>query len=126
MTLERKTPLRRTPFRKITPEQRRAWNEGPSPKRVKSSSNGNGHTHGVRKIIKRRSKGICERCWDAPAGQFHHRRMRSQGGKDTELNLVHLCAICHHWIHHNVQDAYDSGWLVKRWQDPDEIPWQRR
>jgi hypothetical protein len=114
--LQRTTPLvRKTPLktRKITPEQRRAWNDPPPPNRKRAKK-----TPGVRAIVRRRSQGVCERCRAAEATQFHHRKMRSQGGPDTEINLAHLCWSCHHWAHHAGEEAYESGWLVRSYEEP--------
>ena len=48
----------------------------------------------------------------------HHRKLRSQGGSDEPANLLSVCAFCHEWIHHNVEDAHNMGWLVRSWETP--------
>ena len=129
MTLERKTPLvRKVPLKscKITPSQRRAWNEEPSPKprKRKNKKAGGKGPQGARRLVALRSGGICEFCRVAKATEHHHRKRRTQGGKNSEANLVHLCHDCHHVkIHGNAAWAYEVGWLVRSWQDPAEVPW---
>ena len=65
--------------------------------------------------VTRRSRGICELCRDAPASEFHHRRMRSAGGLDIFDNLIHLCRACHHdTVHANPDWSYRHGLLLRR------------
>lgn len=132
--LKRKTPLRPS---KITAEQRRAWNDDPSPVGTDSAraewhrpvgkvKKYNGKINStVKKQIDRRCRGICEMpgC-NAKATQHHHRKLQAQGGKHTASNIVKLCHECHHVkIHRNTGWAYRWGWLVKSFEDPAAIPW---
>lgn len=64
---------------------------------------------------------ICRRC-RGEAVHTHHRKMRSQGGDNSEANLVRLCVECHDWVHRNPAEAYATGYLVKSWQNPEEVP----
>ena len=43
------------------------------------------------------------------ATEIHHRRLRSQGGKDTVDNLVCLCLKCHRWAHDHPKEACEKG-----------------
>ena len=59
--------------------------------------------------VRRRSRGICERCELLPATDMHHRVTRARGGPGDAFNLAHLCSECHHvWAHG--QNEYP--WLV--------------
>lgn len=62
----------------------------------------------------------CARCGEA-AVHTHHRKLRSQGGDDSAANTVRLCLLCHDWVHHNPAEAYEQGWLVKSWDDPETV-----
>lgn len=53
----------------------------------------------VREIVENRSQGICELCMSNRAAEKHHRKLRSQGGLDFPLNLIHLCKACHTKVH---------------------------
>lgn len=44
-----------------------------------------------------RSRGLCERCGDAPPAERHHRKRRRDGG-DRLSNLLYLCRGCHREI----------------------------
>ncbi len=45
--------------------------------------------------IAERKQGPCRCCLAAPPNQLHHLISRSQGGSDTEANIVALCLHCH-------------------------------
>jgi hypothetical protein len=55
-------------------------------------------------------------------GQYHHRRMKSQGGTGTLANCVACCLRCHAAIHANPDWAYRHGLLVRSWADPADVP----
>lgn len=62
---------------------------------------------------KARHRGVyCQRCGARPGCHAHHRRRRSQGGTDDHANLAWLCPPCHRWVHNNVADAIDAGYLI--------------
>lgn len=72
--------------------------------------------------VEDRSDGACEASTPdcvGSAAQFHHRKLRKHGGPDTVRNLLHVCAPCHHWIHHNPAVSYEHGLLLHQWEDPD-------
>lgn len=86
-----------------------------------------------REIVRRRAKGICERCGSRRGTNVHHRIPRGMGGSSNEYinrpgNLVYLCGSgttgCHGWIESHRAEARESGWLVSRFSSltPDAVP----
>lgn len=65
-------------------------------------------------IVKKRSRGRCERC-SGVASQVHHIRKRGAVDDNAPQNLAHLCAHCHKWVHENPAIAGEDGWLDSRW-----------
>jgi hypothetical protein len=66
-------------------------------------------------IVKARSKGVCEAKTDVcsrTAVHVHHRKLRSQGGSNSLVNLIDVCFACHDWIHLNPAISYERGWLL--------------
>lgn len=51
----------------------------------------------------------------------HHRKRRSQGGGDDPSNILLLPTQLHEWVHQNPADAYELGWLVHSYDDPEEV-----
>lgn len=47
----------------------------------------------------------------------HHRKRRSQGGDDSQRNVISVCASCHRWIHEHPAAAYSRGLLVHSWEE---------
>lgn len=43
-------------------------------------------------------QGACRVCTAPPPNEMHHLIPRSQGGNDTEANIVPLCGVCHDLI----------------------------
>lgn len=79
----------------------------------------------LRKAVYRRSRGACERCYvGIPEDSFqcHHRRMRSQLGRDEFVNCVALCDRCHGHIHARPSESYREGWLVPSHAEPADCP----
>jgi len=114
--LQRKTPLGSREPRPRTPVKSKALRE--SEKLLKAST----------AIVKRRSRGVCERCLQAEAVQVHHRQPRGAGGSahraevNLPANLLHLCRTCHEITESRRQEAYVLGLLVHRGQRPCEVP----
>ena len=56
----------------------------------------------------------------------HHRKLRKHGGADDIVNLIALCSTCHNIapesVHQNPKNSYEAGYLVKSWQNPEEVP----
>ena len=81
----------------------------------------------VREVIRARSGGKCEMCFVRPAVHTHHRKSRSQGGQNTEANLLDVCAECHTYAHAHLDESYLTGVLVRPRDDPalvDVLPWE--
>lgn len=53
----------------------------------------------TRKRVYRRDGYRCALCDDPRRLQVHHVVMRSQGGPETEMNLITLCPRCHALCH---------------------------
>ena len=49
----------------------------------------------VMAIVKERSGGICEYCHSNTATAPHHIKLKSQGGLDIPINILHVCNDCH-------------------------------
>jgi hypothetical protein len=76
----------------------------------------------ARLLVYARSGGICERCSQARGAEWQHRKNRSQGGRWSPENGLHLCSPCHRYVHHNVTESQDNGWSVKSCFDPATKP----
>lgn len=83
----------------------------------------------LRACVFERAQGRCERCGYALPAEWecHHRKLRSQGGRDVLSNLIALHMRCHNAgetgsVHHSPGVAYQLGYLVKSWQQPHEVP----
>lgn len=104
----KRTPLARStkPMKRARIKQRR-----PSPERGVEFSDD------VRRLVRRRAGGKCEaHCTKNCTEQirhFHHRLMRSQGGKGTIDNCLGVCLPCHGHIHANPIESYLRGWLIR-------------
>lgn len=119
MTLQRKTPMKRTAMKRGGPPKRKPMkNGGRSP---------NEFPEETRMAVRRRSGGRCEvesSVCTGEAAHFHHRKLRRH--KDQrEVNCLHACSPCHTHIHGNVGKAKLMGWLVSEWDDPATVPVKR-
>ncbi len=83
-----------------------------------------------RERLAARSDGICEKCGVAQATNWHHRKNRSQGGKNNMGNAMHLCGSgntgCHGYITEHPAESYDKGWSVRSGFNPADVPVLRR
>lgn len=79
----------------------------------------------VREALRERSSGdpdigLCELC-GKPANNAHHRKNRSQGGRDVLSNLLLLCGSgttgCHGWITNYPRTSAERGWTVLSFED---------
>ena len=81
-----------------------------------------------RKALYERCKGMCEFCGGTLPESWaaHHRKLRSQGGKDDIENVVALHHECHNLgtnsVHLNPQKSYEDGFMVHSWADSKETP----
>ncbi len=57
----------------------------------------------LRQQVLRRDGWRCQSCGAMTNVEVHHQEFRSQGGHDSELNLITLCDSCHRQIHINNQ-----------------------
>jgi hypothetical protein len=50
---------------------------------------------------------------DGSAEMVHHRRLRSNSGAlCLELNVLAVCGACHTYIHHNVAESVEEGFIL--------------
>ncbi|CAB0571863.1 HNH endonuclease [Corynebacterium diphtheriae] len=87
--------------------------------------------HDVASKVVGRADALCEALLPAShctgtAEVLHHRHLRSQGGKDTPSNLVHICTRCHDWIHNNPKDAAALGLIITRGRPSEKTKILRR
>ena len=81
----------------------------------------------VAEMVLSRAKGYCEKC-GLPGYNFalHHRKLRSQGGKDDVCNLIAVHHHCHNQernsIHDNPKKSIQKGYIVPSWADPLDYP----
>ena len=81
----------------------------------------------VVEIVFERAGNYCESCGQS-CGEFalHHRKLRSQGGKDEPANLIATHHACHNLgtksIHINPTKSIQMGWIVPSWAEPSEFP----
>jgi hypothetical protein len=82
----------------------------------------------IRRGVEERCQGRCEGCGKTllPGWECHHRKLKSQGGKDELSNLVALniwdCA-CHPRAHSKRKEFGEpNGLIVPSTQDPAEVP----
>ncbi len=72
-----------------------------------------------RKLVYERSQRVCEKCFKTWATEVHHRVNRSQGGKWTPANCLHLCHPCHHWCTVHPEESREQGrWSLKSFENP--------
>lgn len=127
MSLERKTPLRRTPFerRPAAGKSKRRRDTGPSK--------------ATKDLLWARAGGRCEVCGGSLAGMRgfsrHHRLPRRTGGRgpkgpevNSVANLLLVCGSattpdgCHQRIESNRTRAHEDGLLLHDNQDPEHTP----
>jgi 5-methylcytosine-specific restriction endonuclease McrA len=54
----------------------------------------------LRKEVLKRDNWRCKNCGRLENLDVHHKELRSQGGDDSEFNLITLCNCCHSNEHH--------------------------
>lgn len=75
-----------------------------------------------RQIVAERAQGLCEKCGQQRGSEMHHRKNRSQGGRWTPSNIIHLCNACHVFVTQNPLLGQEGGWCIKRNEDPELAP----
>lgn len=122
MIRNRKPLMRRTPLKRTG-----MGSGGTDPAKAKSAPKrrGTGPSPEIRAVVLARDGYACVRCGAGVTEKprsIHHRLRRSQGGLNTPDNLITLCGSgttgCHGWVHANVADSQDAGWLVRSGHDP--------
>lgn len=80
----------------------------------------------IAETVLARAKGYCEVCGAPGDLVLHHRKLRSQGGKDAVSNLIAVHNKCHNMstgaIHNQPAIAKVKGWIVPSWADPADYP----
>jgi hypothetical protein len=120
--LVRKTPMRRTAIKSTTQNLKRARIREAKPKPPRRD--GVNFPEKIKEKARYRAGFQCEvkgpHC-NGRIEQFHHRRMRSQGGVGTLVNCLCVCGPDHTLIHQKTDWAYRHGLLVKSWLEPHEV-----
>jgi 5-methylcytosine-specific restriction endonuclease McrA len=49
----------------------------------------------LRQLVLKRDNWRCQNCGQRGNLEVHHRKMRSRGGDDSDVNLITLCHACH-------------------------------
>jgi hypothetical protein len=119
--LQRKTPLKSTGSLRSTPP---ADGSGKPARRKPGKQTGES---AARKAVAERSGGICEirepGCYGR-ATDWHHRKLRGQGGPWHVQNGLHLCRFCHELVTNTRgrrKEFEGYGWLVPSHEDPAEV-----
>jgi hypothetical protein len=79
----------------------------------------------LREKVLERCQGLCEKCGRSlpESWALHHRKLRSQGGKDVVQNFLALHHACHNMgtdaVHMNPANSIKNGFIVPSWADPD-------
>lgn len=97
-----------------TGHSRNCWDGCPTCARPKKSKPRSSVPSSVRRALMVRCDGFCEARTPACTGNYehaHHRRRRSQGGRDVVSNLVAVCLACHGHIHAHPEESARYGLL---------------
>jgi hypothetical protein len=81
----------------------------------------------IRKVVRERADGNCERCGRAARLELHHRQFLSRGGEHTVENIVALCGRgnhsgCHGWAHTEGIKATAAGYQIPSKGNPVDVP----
>jgi hypothetical protein len=80
--------------------------------------------HSAKDIVRERSEDRCEKCGGNLTQRrggnpeaitdrsIHHRQPRRHGGRDSAINMVHICVGCHRAIHEDEENAGREGWII--------------
>lgn len=116
--------------RRVTERGNRSGNglrRQPKPRAPRSLNAYEAEFHAARPGVVDRARGRCQAGLDGCRGDgqvVHHRKLRSQGGDNSEANLVLLCTSCHEWAHREVAQAVAIGLIVRGWADPATVSLQ--
>lgn len=118
--LQRKTPMQRS----STPMKRsgKVRAKRPTPRRREAPRWGWEEWEAADRVLRRRSRGRCERCGtDRGPFERHHRKRRRDGG-DRFSNVMLICVGCHRHVTEHPAEARRFGWIVSVARDPVEVP----
>lgn len=81
----------------------------------------------IAEAVLKRAGNYCEACGQSGDDfALHHRRLKSQGGKDEVCNLIAVHHRCHNLgtysIHMRPLAAVEKGQIVPSWANPSEFP----
>lgn len=109
MTLERRTPMKRSPMKRTARQLAR------SPIKPKRKVLDNEFTAAVKAEAWRRAGGHCEfpDCSRTTWIVYHHRWQRGKGGPGTLGNCMVLCTPHHEHVHSHGTESYERGWLLR-------------
>ena len=71
-----------------------------------------------RRVLERDS-WRCQMCGSMQRLQVHHMTFRSQGGSESEPNLITLCARCHDQLHRSIKKKTVDVLRTSRGEPPD-------
>lgn len=113
MSLERRTPLKRSPMKRTGAQLARTGIKR-KPKSAKAAELE--FPADVKAAADRRAGFHCEfpGC-PRPINRYHHRKLRKHGGPGTLENCMALCDPHHRHIHDHPSESYAAGWLVHSW-----------
>ena len=81
----------------------------------------------AKRLVNERDGGLCVKC-GSEATDCHHRMPKGMGGTSDPdrnyglANIISLCAGCHRYVHSHPVESYDSGLLVRSWDNPADCP----
>lgn len=113
MSLERRTPLKRSPMKRTDGQLAR----NPIKKKARGErSTELDFSDEVKGQVDRRAGLRCEfpGC-SRVLTEYHHRKLRKHGGPGTVENCMGLCCAHHRYVHANPAEAYAAGWLIHAW-----------
>lgn len=79
------------------------------------------------KIVRTRSKDLCELCGVRGVLHNHHRRPRAMGGSvdplsDSPANILRIHFRCHEMVEAARQWSVNNGYIVHQGGDPSRVP----
>lgn len=51
----------------------------------------------------------------------HHRKLRPHGVDNRPVNILNIPLGLHDWIHKNPEEAHELGWIVKSFEEPEDV-----